>query len=219
MDEIAEPLRRTFHTRTAHRCAVRVALHRRAALRAGIRQAERYGVHPAAFVSIDAEDFRNDLPCLAHDDRIADAHVELIDKILIVQRSRRDGRTGKTHRAPRWLSASKRRSGRPARQCRAPQRALSNSGRVFIRAPPSAAHLAVLPRISHAAARLVDLDDSAVNIKGIARRAYRRCAGNLRSQGIPPRWRNTLCGTVWNPQFFQAYPAIPTCDFGLLAAR
>lgn len=48
MDEIAEPLRRTFHTRTAHRCAVRVALHRRAALRTGIRQVERYGSLRAA---------------------------------------------------------------------------------------------------------------------------------------------------------------------------
>ena len=97
MDEIAEPLRRTFHARTAHRCAVRIALDRRAALRAGIRQAERYGsLRPLR--EIDAENFRNDLPCLAHDDRIADAYVELIDKILIVQRCIADRSSGKTNR-------------------------------------------------------------------------------------------------------------------------
>ncbi len=163
MDEIAEPLRRTFHAHTAHRCAVRVALHRRAALRAGIRQAERYGsLRPLR--EINAEDFRNDLPCLSHDDRIADANIELIDKILIVERRRRDGRTGKTHRLHNGF---RRQNAGPAdlHDNVAHYRGLLLR-RVFIRHRPAR-------RLGGAAEnfalrKVVDLDDSAVNIKGIA---------------------------------------------------
>ena len=49
-------------------------------------------------IAHDGEDLGDDLPSLLHEHHVADAQVEVVDEVLIVQRGVRDGRAGQTHR-------------------------------------------------------------------------------------------------------------------------
>ena len=97
MRNVAQPLRRALRTRAAQGRPVRIAHDGRAALRAGVRHMKRHRpLRP--LVAHDGEDLRDDLPRFLHEHRVADAQVEIVDKVLIVQRGVRDGRAGQTHR-------------------------------------------------------------------------------------------------------------------------
>ena len=94
---VAQPLRRALRARAAQSRTVRITHDGCAALRAGIRHMKRHRpLRPLA--AHDGEDLGDDLPRFLHKHRVADAQVEVIDEVLIVQRGVRDGRAGQTHR-------------------------------------------------------------------------------------------------------------------------
>ena len=163
MNEIAQPLRRTFHARAAHRRAVRIAFHGRAALGACIRQTKRHRSLRASG-EIDAEDFRDNFPRLAYDDRIADAHIELIDKVLIVEGCRRDGRTGEPHRLNDRLRRQN--AGSADLHNNIAHYARLFLRRVLIRHRPARRLCGAAE--NGALRKIVDLDDRAVDIEWIA---------------------------------------------------
>ena len=95
--DVAQPLRRALRTRAAQSGTVRIAHDRRAALGARVRHTKRDRAIRTLFAH-DGEDLGNDLPRLLHEHRVADAQVEIVDEVLIVQRGVRDGRPRQTHR-------------------------------------------------------------------------------------------------------------------------
>ena len=97
MGDVPAELCGTLCTGAAQERTVLVLLHRRAADRAAVRQ--MVGHRPLrALGKIDLQNFRNDLPCLANENGIADADVPLPDEILIVQRGVRHRRARQTDR-------------------------------------------------------------------------------------------------------------------------
>ncbi len=95
--DVAQALRGTFRAGAAHGHPVLVPHHRAAALRADLRQMERLRVRRTAGL-IHLHDLRNDFPRLLHPDGIADAHVQTVDEVLVVQRRGGNGGAGKTDR-------------------------------------------------------------------------------------------------------------------------
>ena len=83
MGDVAGQLRRAGDVRAAHGNAVRIPLHRRGADRAQQRDRIGHGSGGALF-PFHPQDFRDDLPCLADFNGIADADILFGDEILVM---------------------------------------------------------------------------------------------------------------------------------------
>ena len=95
--QISGQLCRALRARAAQGSAVLIAHDRRAADGAAVRQAVRHGVR-RALCGNDLQDLRDDLPCLADPDGVADADILVGDKVLVVERRGGDGRPGEMDR-------------------------------------------------------------------------------------------------------------------------
>ena len=97
MHQVAQQLRRACRARAADRGFLLIVEHRRAAHRAEPRHFIGLRVRRTP-VLVHADDLRDDLARLAHGNRVAHAHVQLADKVAVVQRRTGDRRTREPHR-------------------------------------------------------------------------------------------------------------------------
>ena len=162
MRNVPQPLRRAFRARAAQRHAVLVADDRRAALRATLRHMKRHGIR-RALVPHDGEHLRNDLARLLHQHRVADAQIELVDEILIVQRGVRHRRPGQTHGVNDGLR--RQHAGAAHLHHNIAHTALLFLRRVLIGHRPARELRRAAERF--ALRQTVDLDDRAVDVEGI----------------------------------------------------
>ena len=95
--QVAQQLRRAGRTRAADRGFLLVVEHRRAAYRAEPRHLIGLRVR-RALVHFHADDLRDDLARLAHGNRVTHAHVQLTDKIAVMQRRAGNRGTREPHR-------------------------------------------------------------------------------------------------------------------------
>ena len=92
MRQIAQQLRRTFRARTADMGAVFIPCDRSAANGAVRGKLIRHGIRRPFFLH-DPNDLRDDLSCLLHQDRVADADVFFCNIVLVVEGSIGDSGT------------------------------------------------------------------------------------------------------------------------------
>ena len=109
----------------------------------------------------DGENLWDDLPRLLHEHRVADAQVEIVDEVLIVQRGIRNGRPRQAHRLDDRLRREHARA--PDLHDDVAHAALLFFRRVLIRHRPAREfrRAAEIPPLR----KVVDLDDRAVDVK------------------------------------------------------
>ena len=95
--QIAQKLRRTRRARAADSGFFLIVVNRRAAHRTELRHFIRLRVR-RTLVQRHPDDLRDDLARLAHRNRIPHPHIQLPDKVAVVQRRARHGRAREPHR-------------------------------------------------------------------------------------------------------------------------
>ena len=159
MDQVAQALGRTFGVYAAQGGFVLQVHDRRAAGRAGIRHAVRFG--PIAMAG-HADDFGNDIARLAHADGIADAQIKAADDVLVVQTGAGNAGPGQKDRVKHGGGGQY--AGAADRDFDLAHDRLLDFGRILERDGPARELVCAAERF--ACRQVVDLNDCAVNVIG-----------------------------------------------------
>ena len=162
MRNVSGKLRRALRTGAADGRTVRIALHGRAADRAGRRK--MIGLRPRRALFLHhGEDFGDDLPGLADADGIADADVLFGNKVLVMQGGICDGRSRQPYRTDHRLRRQD--AGSSNLHCNVLHNRFLDLRRILVGAGPAREFRRTTKH--RAVGEVVQLDDRTVDVKGI----------------------------------------------------